>query len=134
MIEIITLFTKYDFDFKALYLDEVLWSIDDQTLTMHILLIWHYVPNLGYSHRQYIAALCMLYNIHPLFGALPIPIVSMRVTRGALTLSGILMHLSLQNLTVPLDIYTSLTQYLYEKFLSTACLMVWDWRVLRVGS
>ena len=41
------------------------------------------------SHRRSVAVLCMLYNIrcnpvHPLNGTLPGPIVSVRVTRGAL--------------------------------------------------
>ena len=41
------------------------------------------------SHRRSVAALCMLYKIrcnlmHPLCGALPVPYVPVRVTRGAL--------------------------------------------------
>ena len=41
------------------------------------------------SHRRSVAVLCMLYKIrcnpmHPLCGALPVPYVSARVTRGAL--------------------------------------------------
>ena len=41
------------------------------------------------AHRRSVAALCMLYKIkcnlmHPLYGALPVPYVAVRVTRGAL--------------------------------------------------
>ena len=41
------------------------------------------------SHRRSVAVLCMLYNIrcnpmYPLYGALPVPHVPVRVTRGAL--------------------------------------------------
>ena len=41
------------------------------------------------AHRRSVEALCMLYKIrcipmHPLCGALPVPYVSVRVTRGAL--------------------------------------------------
>ena len=39
-------------------------------------------------HRRYVAVLCMLHNIwcnplHPLYGALPVPYVPVRVTPGA---------------------------------------------------
>ena len=45
--------------------------------------------NCDLSHRRYVAVLCMLYKIrcnlkHPLCGALPVPYVPVRVTRGAL--------------------------------------------------
>ena len=41
------------------------------------------------AHRRSVVALCMLYKIrcnsmHPLYGALPVPYVPVRVTRGAL--------------------------------------------------
>ena len=41
------------------------------------------------AHRRSVAVLCMLYKIrcnqmHPLYGALPVPYVPARVTRGAL--------------------------------------------------
>ena len=47
------------------------------------------VLNCDLSHRGSVAVLCMLYNIrcnpkHPLCGALPVPYVPVRVTRGAL--------------------------------------------------
>ena len=40
------------------------------------------------AHRRFVAVLCMLYKIrcnplHPLYGALPVPYVPVRVTRGA---------------------------------------------------
>ena len=45
--------------------------------------------NCNLSHRRSVAVLCMLYKIrcnpmHPLYGALPVPYVPLRVTRGAL--------------------------------------------------
>ena len=47
------------------------------------------VLNYNLSHRRSLAVLCMLYKIrcspkHPLCGALPVPYVPVRVTRGAL--------------------------------------------------
>ena len=47
------------------------------------------VLNCDLSHRRSVAVLCMLYKIrcnpkHPLCGALPVPCVPVRVTRGAL--------------------------------------------------
>ena len=47
------------------------------------------VLNCDISHRRSVAVLCMLYKIrcnpkHPLCGALPVPYVPVRVTRGAL--------------------------------------------------
>ena len=47
------------------------------------------VINCALSHRRSVAVLCMLYKIrckpkHPLCGALPVPYVPVRVTRGAL--------------------------------------------------
>ena len=46
------------------------------------------VLNCDLSHRRSVAVLCMLYKIrcnskHPLCGALPVPYVPVRVTRGA---------------------------------------------------
>ena len=46
------------------------------------------VLNCNLSHRRSVALLCMLYKIrcnpkHPLCGALPVPYVPVRVTRGA---------------------------------------------------
>ena len=47
------------------------------------------VLNCNLSHRRSVAVLCMVYKIrcnpkHPLCGALPVPYVPVRVTRGAL--------------------------------------------------
>ena len=47
------------------------------------------VLNCDLSHRRSVAVLCMLYKIrcnpkHPLCGALPVPYIPVRVTRGAL--------------------------------------------------
>ena len=59
------------------------------------------------AHRRSVAVLCKLYKImcnpmHPLYGALPVPYVLVRVTRGAVILMhiGTLMLLPLQNLAV----------------------------------
>ena len=73
------------------------------------------VLNCDLSHRRSVAVLCMLYKIrcnpkHPLCGALPVPYVPVRVTRGAL-----IAHLytfappTLQNLAVPQDFYSPLS-------------------------
>ena len=45
------------------------------------------------AHRRSVAVLCMLYKIrcyplHPLYGALPVPYVPVRVTRGAVIAHG----------------------------------------------
>ena len=47
------------------------------------------VLNCNLSYRRYVAVLCMLYKIrcnpmHPVCGAIPVPYVPVRVTRGAL--------------------------------------------------
>ena len=54
-----------------------------------------------HAHRRSVAVLCMLYKIrcnpmHPLYGALPVPYVPVRVTHGAV----IARRYSLQNLAV----------------------------------
>ena len=59
------------------------------------------------GHRRSVAVLCMLYKIrcnlkHRLYSSLPVPYVSMRVTRGAL------VALRYTCLAVPQDLYSSL--------------------------
>ena len=62
------------------------------------------------AHRRSVAALYMLYKIrcipmHPLYGALPVPYVAVRVTRSAGT-SVNLYASQLQNLAVSQDFYS----------------------------
>ena len=57
------------------------------------------------------AVLCMLYKIrcnpkHPLCGTLPVPYVSVRVTRGADRISVYFCASPLQNIAVPQDFYS----------------------------
>ena len=87
------------------------------------------------GHRRSVSVLCMLYKIrcnsmHPLYGALPVPYVPVRVTRGAV--------ISHRYTYAPPRCRTS--QYrrtfvpsrcLYGTILVTPCSMVWDWRVSR---
>ena len=89
------------------------------------------------AHRRSVAVLCMLYKIrcnpmHPLYGALRVPYVPVRVTRGAGSHIGSLMRLlaaeprSIAGLLLP-------CQYLCGTILVTPCSMVWCWRVSRAG-
>ena len=95
------------------------------------------VLNSHLSHRRSVAVLWMLYKIwcnpkHPLSGALPVPYVPVRVTRGDLMHIGILLRLpaakprSTAGLLFP-------SQYLSGMIWLTPYLMVWDWRVSRAG-
>ena len=91
------------------------------------------VLNCDLSRRRSVAVLCMLYKIrcnpkHPLCGALPMPYVPVRVTRGAL-----IAH---RYTFAPHRCRTSqycgllfLSQYLSGTIWLTPYLMVWDWRV-----
>ena len=70
------------------------------------------VLNCNLSHRRSVAVLCMLYKIrcnpmHPLYGALPVPYVPVRVTSGALIAHryNYLCASPLQNIAVPHDFY-----------------------------
>ena len=71
--------------------------------------------------------------MHPLYGALPVPYVPVRVTRGAVSHIGTLMRLLAAE---PL----SITGHLFHgqcpcgTILVTPCSMVWDWRVSRARS
>ena len=59
-------------------------------------------------HRRSAAVLCMLYSpMHPLYGALPSPNVSVRVTPS--TLVAYLYTYTVQNLAVPHNLYSPLT-------------------------
>ena len=87
------------------------------------------VLNCNLSHRRSVAVLCILYKIrcntkHPLCGALPVPYVPVRVTRGAL-----IAH---RYTFAPPCCRTS--QYSISGTIwLTQYSMVWDWRVSRAG-
>ena len=87
------------------------------------------------AHRRSVAELCMLFMIksnpmHPLRGALPLPSVPARVTRGALVAhkhsfaSPPCRTFQHRRSFVPLSMSLGMV-------LLTLCLMVWDWRVSR---
>ena len=89
------------------------------------------------AHRRSVAVLCMLYKIrcnpmHPLSGALPVPYVSVRVTRGALVAYRFLMHLLAAEPRSTAGLLSP-SQYLFGTILVTLCSMLWDWWVSRVG-
>ena len=89
------------------------------------------------AHRRSVAVFCMLYKIrcnpmHPIYGALPVPYVLVRVTRG-----GVIAH---RYTYVPPRCRTSQYRRTFIllpaslwKILVTPCSMVWDWRVSRAG-
>ena len=91
------------------------------------------------AHRRSVAVLCMLYKIrcnpmHPLYGALPVPYVPVRVTRGV-----VIAH---RCTYVPPRCRTSQygrtfilfpSQYLCGMILVTPYSMVWYWLVSRAG-
>ena len=94
--------------------------------------------NCDLSHLRSVAVFCMLYNIrcnpkHQLCGALPVPYLPVRVTRGVL-----IAH---RYTFAPPRCRTSHTaglffpsQYLSGTIWLTPYLMVWDWRVSRAGT
>ena len=65
--------------------------------------------------------------MHPLSGALPLPNVPARVTRGALVAHSRLLIVGV--LSIAEALCPSLC--LFGTILVTLCLMVWDWRVSR---
>ena len=87
------------------------------------------------THRRSVVVLCMLYKIrcnpmHRLYGALPVPYVRVRVTRGAAH------RYTMRLLSAEPRINAGLLfpcQYLCGTILVTPCSMVWDWRVSRAG-
>ena len=88
------------------------------------------------AHRRSVAELCMLFKIksnpmHPLSGALPLPYVPARVTRGALVAHiGTRSRLAVVGvLSITEPLCPSLC--LFGTILLTLCLMVWDWRASR---
>ena len=90
------------------------------------------------AYLRSVAVLCMLYKIrcnlmHPLYGALPVPYVPVRVTRGAVISHrftyGRLLAVEPRSIAGLLF----LCQHLCGTILVTRCSMVWDWRVSRAG-
>ena len=86
------------------------------------------------AHRRSVAELCMLFKInsnpmHPLSGALSLPYVPARVTRGAL----VAHRHSFAASRCRTSHYrrTFVSQCLFGTILVTLCLMVCDWRVSR---
>ena len=85
------------------------------------------------AHRRSVAILCMLHKIrcnpvHPLNGALPGPYVPVRVTRGALVAHRYTYAPPRCRCREP-----PRSQCTSGTILLTPYLMVWDWRVSRVG-
>ena len=95
------------------------------------------VPNCNLSHRRSVAVLCMLYKIwcnpmQPLCGALPVPYVPVRVTRGAL----IAHRYTFAPPRCRTSQYAGLlfpSHYLSGTIWLTPYSMVWDWRVSRAS-
>ena len=95
------------------------------------------VLNCNLSHRRSVAVLCMMYKIrcnsmHPLCGALPLPCVPVRVTRGTLIAH---RYTSAIPAAEPCSTAGLLfrSQYLSGTIWLTPYSMVWDWRVSRAG-
>ena len=95
------------------------------------------VLNCDNSHRQSVVVLCMLYKNrcnrkHPLCGALPVPCVPVRVTRGDLIAHRYTFApLSCEPRSTAGLLFPS--QYLSGMIWLTPYLMVLDWRVSRAG-
>ena len=91
------------------------------------------------AYSRYVAVLCILYKIrcnsmHHLYGALPVPYVPVRVTRGAVIAQGFTYappRCRTSQYRRTLILFPG--QYLCGTILVTPCSMVWDWRVSRAG-
>ena len=95
------------------------------------------VLNCDLLHRRSVAVLCMLYKIrcnpkHPLCGALHVPYVPVRVTRGALIAHRYTYRLPAAEPRSAAGLLFS-SQYLSGTIWLTPFSMVWDWRVSRAG-
>ena len=87
------------------------------------------------AHRRSVAELCIRFKIdsnpmHPLSGALPLPCVLVRVTRGALVAHRYSFAPSRCRTSQYRRTFVSLSVSLLND-LSDSCLMVCDWRVSR---
>ena len=113
----------------------------------HLKLLDHIVSGASFStggvfecdleHRRSVSVLCVLYKsrcnqMHPLYGALPVLYVPVRVTGGAMAHICTLMRL----LAVEPHSFAGLLfpcQYLCGPILVTQYSMIFDWRVSRAG-
>ena len=90
------------------------------------------------AHLRSVAVLCMLHKIrcnsmHPLYGALPVPYVPVRLHALLLSHIDTLMRL-LAAEPLSIDGHLFPGQCLCGTILVTPCSMVWDWRVSRARS
>ena len=90
-----------------------------------------------FPHRQSVAVLCMLYKIwcnpmHPLYGALPVLYVPVRVTRGAVIAHWYTYAPPRCRTSQYCRTFIPLSISLWND-LSDPLLMVWGWRVSRAG-
>ena len=95
------------------------------------------VLNCNLSHRRSVAVLCMLYKIrcypkHPLCGALPVPYVPVRVTRGALIAHRYTYAPPRCRTSQYRRTFIPLSVSLWNELVGPSS-MVWDWRVSRAG-
>ena len=91
------------------------------------------------AHRRSVAVLCMLYKIrcnsmHPLYAALPVPYVPVRVTRDAVIAHRYTYSPPRCTTSKYRRTFIPLSVSLWNDLIVTPCLMVWDWRVSRAGS
>ena len=90
------------------------------------------------AHRRSVAVLCMLHKIrcnsmHPLYGALPVPYVPVRLHAVLLSHIGTLMRLlAAEPFSIAGHLFPG--QCLCGTILVPPCSMVWDWRVSRARS
>ena len=70
-------------------------------------------------------------TMHPLSGALPLPYVPARVTRGALVTPGALVAPSRSRISQYRRTFVPLSVSLWNDLIVTLCLIVWDWLVSR---
>ena len=87
------------------------------------------------AHRRSVAVLCMLYKIrcnprHPLYDALPVPYVLVRLHAGLWSHIGTLVRLLAAEPRSIAGLLFS-CQYLCGTILVTPCSMVWDWQGAR---
>ena len=90
------------------------------------------------AHRRSVAVLCMLYKIrcnpmHPLYGALPVPYVPVRVTCGVVIAHRYTYAPPCCRTSQYRQIFIPLSVSLWND-LSVPMFDVWDWRVSRAGT
>ena len=90
------------------------------------------------AHRRSVVVLYMLYKIrcnpmHPLHGALPVPYVPVRLTRGAVIAHRYTYAPARCRTSQFRRTFIPLSVYLWNDLIVTPCTMVWDWWVSRAG-